>query len=155
MTRPRSLRYLDEVARYYDAVLMQPIVAGDEYRVFVLDDEVLYCARKHPPFVIGDGVRSSARSAGRARCSALRGTRHLAGHRRDDAALDRVPAAGERCDDCRADEPAAPAARWRWTTPADEAAPIALARRAVRALGLRLGAVDLFTGIGGRAERSG
>ena len=35
-------RYLDEVAQYYDAILMQPIVAGNEYRIFLLDDEVLY-----------------------------------------------------------------------------------------------------------------
>ena len=44
------LRYLDEVAKYYDAVLIQPIVEGIEYRIFLLDDEALYCARKHPPF---------------------------------------------------------------------------------------------------------
>ncbi len=36
------VRYLDEVSQYYDAILMQPIVAGNEYRVFLLDDEVLY-----------------------------------------------------------------------------------------------------------------
>ena len=51
-------RYLDEVARYYDAILMQPIVEAIEYRIFLLDDDVLYCARKYPPFVLGDGVRT-------------------------------------------------------------------------------------------------
>src|SRR6204780_3310939 len=51
------LRYLDEVSRYYDSILMQPLAAGIEYRVFVLDDEVLYTARKYPPAVLGDGVR--------------------------------------------------------------------------------------------------
>ena len=50
-------RYLDEVSRYYDAILMQPIVSGNEYRVFLLDDEVLYTARKYPPSVLGDGAR--------------------------------------------------------------------------------------------------
>ena len=50
------LRYLDEVSQYYDAVLMQPIVAGSEYRVFVLDDEVLFTARKYPPSVRGNGI---------------------------------------------------------------------------------------------------
>ena len=45
------VRYLDDVAKYYDAVLIQPIVEGTEYRVFLLDDDVLYCARKYPPFV--------------------------------------------------------------------------------------------------------
>ena len=52
------LRYLDEVSRYYDSILIQPLAAGIEYRVFVLDDEVLYAARKYPPFVLGDGVRA-------------------------------------------------------------------------------------------------
>src|SRR3984885_2227804 len=51
------LRYLQEVSRYYDSVLIQPVVSGKEYRVFLLDGEVLYVARKYPPFVTGDGVR--------------------------------------------------------------------------------------------------
>src|SRR4029079_17359103 len=51
-------RYLDEVAKYYDSVLIQPIVEGTEYRIFLLDDDALFCARKHPPFVRGDGVRT-------------------------------------------------------------------------------------------------
>ncbi len=52
------VRYIRDVARYYDSILIQPIVSGTEYRIFLLDDEVLYTARKHPPFVSGDGVRS-------------------------------------------------------------------------------------------------
>ena len=52
------MRYLDEVAKYYDAVLIQPIVEGIEYRIFLLDDDALYCARKYPPFVRGDGVHT-------------------------------------------------------------------------------------------------
>src|SRR4051812_10333056 len=52
------LHYLDEVAKYYDAVLIQPIVEGIEYRIFLLDDEALYCARKHPPSIGGDGVHT-------------------------------------------------------------------------------------------------
>ena len=60
------VRYIDEVSQYYDAILIQPIVSGVEYRVFLLDDEVVYCARKYPPFVEGDGVRIHPRSPGRA-----------------------------------------------------------------------------------------
>ncbi len=52
------VRYLDEVSRYYDSILIQPIVAGIEYRIFLLDDEVVYAARKYPPFVLGDGART-------------------------------------------------------------------------------------------------
>src|SRR6201988_3446439 len=44
-------RYLDGVAPHYDAVLMQPVVNGTEYRIFVLDDEVVYAARKFPPAI--------------------------------------------------------------------------------------------------------
>src|SRR5467141_1315270 len=50
------VRYLLEVSQYYDSVLIQPIVSGLEYRIFLLDDEIAYCARKYPPFVLGDGI---------------------------------------------------------------------------------------------------
>src|SRR5271170_2711797 len=52
------VRYIQEVSKYYDAILIQPITSGTEYRIFLLDDETVYTARKHPPFVSGDGVRS-------------------------------------------------------------------------------------------------
>ena len=58
--------YLAEVAQYYDAILMQPIVAGNEYRVFLLDDEVLFTARKQPPSVVGDGASTIRASPDRA-----------------------------------------------------------------------------------------
>ena len=61
MAKPRSARYLDDVARYYDAVLIQPIVDGVEHRIFLLDDDALFFARKYPPFVRGDGVHTAAR----------------------------------------------------------------------------------------------
>src|SRR6266851_1090877 len=50
--------YLDEVSQYYDSILIQPIATGNEYRIFLLDDEIVYSTRKYPPFVSGDGVRS-------------------------------------------------------------------------------------------------
>src|SRR6202012_5067454 len=51
-------RYLREVSRHYDAILIQPAVSGIEYRVFLLDDEVLYAARKYPPVIVGNGFSS-------------------------------------------------------------------------------------------------
>ena len=48
--------YLDEVSCHYDSVLIQPIVAGAEYRIFLLDEDVVYAAKKHPPSMVGDGV---------------------------------------------------------------------------------------------------
>ena len=59
-------RYLREVSRHYDAILMQPAVSGIEYRVFLLDDEVVYAARKYPPVIMGDGVQFHSRPVGRA-----------------------------------------------------------------------------------------
>ena len=49
--------YMQDVSAYYDAILIQPVVSGLEYRVFLLDDAVAYSAVKSPPFVLGDGVR--------------------------------------------------------------------------------------------------
>jgi D-alanine-D-alanine ligase-like ATP-grasp enzyme len=136
--------YLDEVARYYDAVLLQPIVDGDEYRVFVLGDEVLYCARKHPPDLVGDGVRS-LRELLAEREQALR-ARGIAAVAADEPSLDRVLAAGERWTlPGRMNRSAG--GRMAMQAPEDHSVAYALARRAVGALGLQLGAVDLFTGI--------
>src|SRR5664279_4218973 len=55
---PSLIRYLDHVSQYYDAILMQSVVSDLEFRVFLLDGDVLYSARKYPPSVSGDGVRS-------------------------------------------------------------------------------------------------
>jgi hypothetical protein len=136
--------YLDEVARYYDAVLMQPIVEGDEYRVFVLGDEVLYCARKYPPDLVGDGVRS-LRELLAEREQALR-ARGIAAVAADEPSLDRVLAAGERWTlPGRMNRSAGGSMAMQ--APEDQGVAYALARRAVQALGLRLGAVDLFAGL--------
>jgi D-alanine-D-alanine ligase-like ATP-grasp enzyme len=142
------LRYLDEVSRYYDSILIQPLAAGTEYRVFLLDNEVLYAARKYPPFILGDGVRP------------IRDL--LAAH--DTALLSRglSPATVPVDRDISLDVVLPKAARWEipgrmnlsaggtmvLETPRSEAA-LTQARKAVRALGLRVAAVDLFADIGG------
>jgi D-alanine-D-alanine ligase-like ATP-grasp enzyme len=140
------IRYLREVSQYYDAILVQPVVAGTEYRVFVLDDEVLYTARKYLPSVLGDGAltirkllsthNEGLRSRGLSPVSVA-----------DDSSLDIVLPRGER-----------------WEIPGRmnlsaggtmvleaprSAAAIGLAKKAARALGLRVAAVDLFTDIDG------
>jgi hypothetical protein len=143
--------YIAEVSRYHDSILMQPLVSGDEYRIFLLDDEVLYAARKHPPFLLGDGKRSirelliahNAALQARGLSAAAMGTE------RDDG-LDRILPNGER-----------------WELPGRmnlsaggkmvlEAAPSqatsTAARKAARALGLRVAAVDLFTNISGNPD---
>jgi len=55
-------RYLLAVSQHYDSVLIQPIVSGHEYRIFLLDDEIAYSVRKSPPFLLGDGARTALRT---------------------------------------------------------------------------------------------
>jgi hypothetical protein len=143
------VRYLREVSQYYDAILIQPVIAGTEYRVFVLDDEVLYTARKYPPFVLGDGALTvrkllaahnrDLRSRGLSQVSVV-----------DDGALDNVLPRGRRWEIPGRMNMSA-GGTMVLEAPFAEAAPM-LAKKAVRALGLRVAAVDLFTDIGGEPD---
>jgi hypothetical protein len=141
--------YLDQVARYYDSILMQPVFSGHEYRIFLLDDDVVYSARKHEPFVVGDGVRTvrelladhDAALRSRGVSSAVTPAHH-------GDPPDRVLRKGERW--------ALPGrmnlsagATMMLEAPHAEGAAFALARQARKALGLRVAAVDLFTDLGG------
>lgn len=141
------MRYLDEVAKYYDAILIQPIVDGMEYRIFVLDDDALYCARKYPPFVRGDGVRT-LRELFTAHNDALR-SRGLspASPGESDPSLDTVPGEGERREIPGRMNLSAGGTMVLEAPPSQAA--IAMAKQATRALGLRVAAVDMFIGIGG------
>jgi hypothetical protein len=139
--------YLDDVARYHDAIIMQPIYVGREYRIFVMDDEILYSARKAPPVVTGDGERPLGALLQAA------ADRHDA-HGVSLAALpgcgphDVVLAQGERrAISGRMNRSAG--GMMDFAAPDNEAAAFAMARQAVSALGLRVGAVDLFTDVGG------
>jgi hypothetical protein len=143
-------RYLGEIVQYYDAILIQPVFSGVEYRIFLLDEEPLFAARKHPPVISGDGERT-VRNLLAEHNAALRsrGLSPVAAGARD-ASLDTVLAKGE----C-------------WTIPGrmnlsaggtmvlencHSQAVISLAQRAAHALGLRVAAVDLFADIGGEPE---
>jgi hypothetical protein len=137
------LRYLDQVSRYYDSILIQPIVCGQEYRVFVIDDEVLYCARKYPPFLLGDGSRT-IRELLAQRDAALQ-AHGISSATTAAGALDAVLRSCERWEiPGRMNRSAG--GTMALENPGE--APLTIARLAVRALGLRLGAVDLFTDAG-------
>jgi glutathione synthase/RimK-type ligase-like ATP-grasp enzyme len=140
------VRYLEEVTQYYDSILIQPVVDGVEYRIFLLDDEVLYAARKYPPSVSGDGVRS-IRDLLTAHNQALR-SRGLSpvSLTERDASLDTVLPGGERWDIPGRMNLSA-GGTMVLEAPRSETA-FALVRKATRALGLRVAAVDLFTDIG-------
>jgi len=138
------IRYLAEVSQYYDAILMQPIVSGLEYRIFLLDDAMVYSARKYPPFVLGDGI-GSIRDLLIAHNGALR-SRGLSPVAADpDASLDTVLPKGERWDIPGRMNLSA-GGTMVLEAPRSEAALI-LAKDAARALGLRVAAVDMFTDI--------
>jgi hypothetical protein len=140
-------RYLREVSKYYDSVLLQPIVEGIEYRIFLLDDEIVFCARKDPPFVLGDGV-NSLRNLLAAHNQVLppRGLSPVAVTDENDPSLAVVPAKHQRFD-IPGRMNLSVGGTMRLETPSAAAA--ALAQRAAHTLGLRVAAVDLFTQIGG------
>lgn len=142
------IAYLDTVARYYDAIILQAVCVGLEYRIFVLDGEIVYCAQKAPPVVIGDGQRSigELRASSEAVLSSCGvSTAPIAGGA--DAGDERL-AAGERREiPGRMNRSAG--GTMQFASPHHAEAAYALARQAVGALGLRAGAVDLFTDIDG------
>ena len=137
--------HLDATALHHDSIIMQRIVHGDEYRVFVLDDAVLYTARKDAPFVVGDGI-TPLRDLLAQRDAALvaRGISGAASSGDSDAVLP----LGERFGvPGRMNRSAG--GEMMFETPPDGAAKLAIA--AVQALGLRAGGVDLFTSLDGDA----
>jgi hypothetical protein len=145
-------RYLDEVLPYYDAVLIQPLVSGKEHRIFLIDDEVVYAARKYPPHLVGDGVRAihdlldahneGLRSRGLSAASVDR-----------DTALDIVLAKGQRWEIPGRMNLSAGGAMVLEAPPSQAA--VTMARNAAHALGLRVAAVDLFTEIDGDPQAMG
>ena len=145
------VRYLDEVMKYYDAILIQPIVDGVEYRVFLLDDVPLYCARKYLPFVTGDGVQSLRELLG-AHNDGLRARGLSPASLPDlDASLDAIPAKGERREIPGRMNLSAGGTMVLAEAPSEKA--IVLARQAARAIGLHVAAIDMFVDVGGDPDR--
>src|ERR1700736_5293865 len=137
------VRYLGEVSQNYDAILMQPAVSGIEYRIFLLVDEIIYSARKYPPFVLGDGI-SPVRNLLIAHNAALesRGLSPASVTEVRDASLDAVLPRGQRWDIPGRMNLSAGGTMVLEAPRADAA--FTLARKAARALGLRVAAVDMF-----------
>ncbi len=50
--------YIERVRARYDAILLQPIVDGDEYRVFCIDSQAIFVTAKAGFTLTGDGVRT-------------------------------------------------------------------------------------------------
>jgi hypothetical protein len=146
-TEAALLGYLDEVARYHDAIIMQRICTGQEFRIFVLDGEILYSARKAPPVVTGDGERSVTELLQAAADGYSAHGISLA-PRPDGGPGDDVLAQGEqRAISGRMNRSAG--GTMTFAVPDNEMVAFVVARQAVQALGLSIGAVDLFTDVGG------
>ncbi len=54
------LDYVERVRRNHDAILIQPVMDGDEHRVFCIDDEAVFAAQKSRMSLTGDGARTLA-----------------------------------------------------------------------------------------------
>ena len=145
------VNYVDEVSRYYDSILIQPVVSGHEYRVFVLDKEVLFCARKFPPFLLGDGSRS-IRDLLTAHNEALRSRGLSPVSVTEDVPFDAVLPAAERWDLAGRMNRSVGGSMVIEASPSEAA--MAIARKAADALGLRVAAVDLLTEIAAGPEPS-
>lgn len=144
--------YLDQVSRHYDSVLIQPIVGGAEYRIFLLDDHVVYAARKQPPSVVGDGI-GTIRDLLAKHNAALqsRGLSAAAPAAGDKKSFDVVLPDGERWEIPGRMNLSAGGSMVLESPRADSKA-FSQAGRAAKALGLRVAAVDLFTDIPGDPE---
>jgi len=145
------VRYLGDVSQYYDSVLIQPVASGIEYRVFLLDDEVVYTARKYLPSVLGDGALT-IRDLLIAHNETLRsrGLSPVFVTPDGNTSLDIVLPRGERWEIPGRMNLSAGGTMVLEAAGSDAA--FALASKATRALGLRVAAVDMFADIGGDGE---
>ncbi len=141
-------RYMDDVARFYDAILVQPVVHGSEYRIFLLDDDAVFTVRKRHPYVEGDGIHSVRDLLARNDAQLIsRGISSAPLSLGEADALDTIPAARERREIVGRMNRSA-GGSMAFETPDNTQACYDLARRAMEALGLRAAAVDIFTDIG-------
>lgn len=51
-------QYMHRAVQRYRTIVIQPFYSAEEFRVFVFDDEPIFCIEKLPIRVTGDGVRS-------------------------------------------------------------------------------------------------
>lgn len=139
--------YMDEVAQYYDSILLQPIVGGDEYRIFLLDGDEVFTVRKFPPALTGDGKHSLRELLAAHDLDLQAHGLSPTGMAFDDAhGADRILPAGQRHElPGRMNRSAGGA--MAFARPHHHDATVTLARRAAQALGLRAAAVDLFANI--------
>ena len=138
--------YMRRLPASYDAFLVEEVARGDEYRVLVHDDAPIYYALKRPPRLTGDGIRTAVELLGAINAT-LRGTGvspyPASAITAAGVALDHRPREGETLELAGRQNLSALGGVEKLDTDIPE--PLArLARAACNALGLRLGAVDIF-----------
>ena len=137
--------YMDEVSRFYDSILLQPIVSGDEYRIFLLDQDEVFTARKFRAFITGDGIHSLRELIAAHNHDLQVHGISPASAPLDDTADNILPAGQQYVLPGRMNRSAG--GTMAFARPSRHDAALTLARRAVRTVGLRAAAVDLFTDI--------
>lgn len=136
----RLLAYAARIAPLHESFLVEPVMTGAEHRVFVQDGRVVFHAAKAPPEITGDGRSTIAQLAAALDRSLPPGVSAstLAG-----LSPDVIPTKGERIALPGRRNLSAGGGIERVSDHAP--APLAaLAVAATHALGLRIGAVDLF-----------
>lgn len=133
--------YARRVAPHHEAILIQPVIEGTEHRVFVLEGVPVYATAKTPVALEGDGVSDLVALLETANAAlAGRGVSPLPVSILSDPA--HVPARGERVElGGRRNLAAGGAAMVIQPVPVRLAG---LAVEACKALGLRIGGVDIF-----------
>jgi D-alanine-D-alanine ligase-like ATP-grasp enzyme len=138
--------YAERIAREFEAFLVEPVISGDEHRVFVQDDRAVFHSTKSPPALVGDGASTlgellfqlNASVAGTGVSAYPPAALSLTGRAPTD-----IPRAGERILlPGRRNLSAAGDIEHVSTHVPPELE--SLAREAISTLGLRIGAVDMF-----------
>jgi D-alanine-D-alanine ligase-like ATP-grasp enzyme len=137
--------YMARASREHFAILIQPDVRGDEYRVFVLDGRALFSYRKSVPQIEGDGASTLRELIEAMPRDPLDPVRKLHGRNADGqrVGLDDVPAEQQRI----VLEGPANRAAGGGSDGLRDGAPGAMAELAItatNALNLKLAAIDMF-----------
>lgn len=133
--------YIARASRRHEAILIQPVIAGDEYRVFCLDSEAVFCTRKAALTLVGDGVGSVAQLL-EAENGKLAGMGVSPTPVEPLEAPDRVPAKGEQATIAGRRNLAAGGAAAVSSEVPEALGQVAI--KAAEAAGLRVAGVDLF-----------
>lgn len=139
--RDAFIDYVARVSRHHEAILIQPVIGGEEHRVFCLDGRAAFTTLKAEAVLQGDGVRDlAALLAAHNRSLVGGGVSSLPASML--ASPTRVPAAGETVTIGGRRNLAAGGSAQISTSAPEPLARLAL--QACAAIGLRVGGVDIF-----------